>query len=78
MILAPAQYTRLVTGIVGRNPCPSCGEPPHYLAGGVIFPDHTGARPDRFLVCWPCGQVRRVRKGEEWKSMRLPKGRARH
>jgi hypothetical protein len=77
-MLAPAPHVRLVSGIVGRNPCPQCTSPPDYVAGAVLFPGREEARPDRFLVCWPCGRIRRVRRGEEWKSMRLPRGRRRH
>ena len=69
-----------IGGIVGRNPCPSCSRPPHYVAGIVLSQD-----PERcFLVCWPCRQVRAIvwgsrRWGGPWQTVRrLPTNRKVH
>ena len=57
-------------GIVGRNPCQSCTKPPSYVCGRAL-----DWEPDRnYLVCWPCGMVRMVKRGQEWEKVgNLPK-----
>lgn len=61
MALAPG-------GIQRRNPCPGCSATPHLVPGILL-----GRETDRnFLVCWPCNQLRRVARGEEWQRVELP------
>lgn len=60
MALAPG-------GIQRRNPCPKCGVIPHLIAGPVIGWELSL----NYLVCWPCGLVRRIVRGAEWEPRKL-------
>jgi len=52
-------------GIQRRNPCPQCGAVPQLVAGVILRQDVFR----NYLICWPCGQVRKVVVGSEWVLM---------
>lgn len=58
-------------GIVGRNPCPQCGDTPQLLAGAVVFGNDAdkSLRGLYVLVCWPCHLYRLVQRGQDWTPM---------